>query len=408
MGKIAGREKKTIRETLPEDRKAGGSVTEIDRNTLRITEYKLLGALPDPFTSDDGTRLVSKEQWPSRRKEMYRTAVELQYGIQPPDPEYLEVEPLCLSTVKTYRIVTGTGKKPLSFRMQVILPEITDKKVPVIVDGDQCWRYHMDREYLDAALGRGVGWVFFDRTELASDMAGPDGRACGALYRTYPECTSGALGAWAWGYSRCVDALERLDLPVDTGFIAFSGHSRGGKAAALAGVLDTRARIVNPNDTCAGSCGCYRIHMKGFSGNACEGRSETLDDLMRNFPFWMGEKMEKYRKDESSLPFDTHFLKAMVAPRALFVSEAAGDVWSNPVGSWETTAAASEVYRFLGAEEHLYWYFRPGTHGHRTEDVDMLAGVILHERDGAALDSRMFRLPFEAPGPAYGWSCPAI
>ena len=48
MGKIAGREKKTIRETLPEDRKAGGSVTEIDRNTLRITEYKLLGALPDP------------------------------------------------------------------------------------------------------------------------------------------------------------------------------------------------------------------------------------------------------------------------------------------------------------------------------------------------------------------------
>ena len=36
--------------------------------------------------------------------------------------------------------------------------------------------------------------------------------------------------------------------------VTFTGHSRGGKTAALAGVLDERAAIVNPNETCAGSC----------------------------------------------------------------------------------------------------------------------------------------------------------
>ncbi len=379
----------------------------VDENILNITGYELLGKLPDPFVCDDGERIVSPEQWPRRRREIYRTAVELQYGVQPPEPEFLEVEPLCLSKINTYRIRTGTRARPLSFRMQVLLPKDADGKVPVIVDGDQCWLYHMDREYLAAALDRKIGWVLFDRTELAADLPNSrDGRAGGALYETYPGCTSGALGAWAWGYSRCVDALEKLDLPVDMDFIAFCGHSRGAKTAALAGALDTRARIVNPNDSCAGSCGCYRIHMRGIGEDGREKRSETLDDLMKKFPFWMGAGMEEYRRDEASLPFDAHYLKAMIAPRTLFVSEAASDVWSNPAGSWQTTLAASEVYRFLGAEERLYWYFRPGQHGHRVEDVEMLANVILRERDGAETDPRMFRLPFCAMEKAYDWTRP--
>lgn len=53
--------------------------------------------------------------------------------------------------------------------------------------------------------------------------------------------------------------------------------------------------------------------------------------------------MKNYIGRENELPFDTHFLKALVAPRILFVSEAAGDIWANPIGSWMTTEAAKEV-----------------------------------------------------------------
>ena len=98
------------------------------------------------------------------------------------------------------------------------------EKIPVIIDGDSCWTYHMDKAFLSPALDNGIGWVLFDRTELAHDL-NYEGRGHGQLYKTYPGYTFGALGAWAWGYSRCVDALEKLDLPVDFDWIAFSGHS---------------------------------------------------------------------------------------------------------------------------------------------------------------------------------------
>lgn len=384
-------------------------MNEIDENTLKITGYKLLGKLPDPFTFDDGTRLTSPDQWEKRREEISRYAVDLQYGTMPPAPERLEVESLLgwSPTCKGYKIHAGTKEKQVSFRMQVLLPAKHDGKVPVIVDGDMCWMYHMDRAFLNAALDRGVGWVMFDRTELAHDN-NDEGRRNGALYGVYPEYTFGALGAWAWGYSRCVDALEKLDLPIDLDYIAFSGHSRGGKTTALAGAVDKRARIVNPNETCAGACGCYRVHMTGTAepGGIAESRSETLDDLMRVFGFWMGEGMEEYRLREAELPFDTHFLKAMVAPRTLFVSEAAGDIWANPVGSYQTTEAAKEVFDFLGAGDRLFWYYRPGVHGHSVEDVSMLVNVIRHEKYGEPTDSRMFRLPFRDPGKAYDWKAP--
>lgn len=373
---------------------------------LKITEYELLGKLPDPFTFDSGERMSSPSEWEMRRREIFKSAVELQYGTQPPAPDSLEVERLQeVEKASSYHIKVTRRGAGLTFRMQILMPENTDKKVPVIVDGDQCWKYHMDKDYINAALDKGVGWVFFDRTELAHDI-NTEGRGQGALYKLYPEYTFGAVGAWAWGYSRCVDALEKLDLPIDMDLITFSGHSRGGKTCALAGALDERAAIVNPNETCAGACGCYRIHIKGVYENEPERRSETLRDLWNVFSFWMGPGMEEYRDREQDLPFDAHFLKAMVAPRTLFISEAAGDLWANPVGSWQTTIAAKEVFDYLGAGDSLFWYFRPGFHGHKPVDVSMLVSLILHKRDGAPLDQRMYSLPFEPPAPAFDWKKP--
>ena len=373
---------------------------------LHVTKYEVLGQLPDLFTFEDGTPVVTPADWEARRGEMYKTAVELQYGTMPPPPEFLEVETLYVGgTARSYRIHTGRRDHPVSFLMKLVLPS-AGSRFPCIVDGDLCFPYHMNQEYLSAATSEGVAWVFFDRTELAHDIQG-EGRRKGQLYDAYPSATFGALGAWAWGYSRCVDALEILcegkdKPPVDLSCIAFSGHSRGGKTAALAGALDERAAIVNPNETCAGACGCYRIHMEGY----CEGippfRSETLRDLWNNFSFWMGPELGDYADREADLPFDAHFLKALIAPRILFVSEAAGDIWSNPVGSWMTTMAAKEAYEFLGAPDNLYWYFRPGTHFHAVQDVRMLVNLIRRRVDPSTpLAEGFFQAPFEPFDPIY-------
>ena len=385
----------------------------VQENMLDITEYKVLGKLPNPFLFDDGTPVKTKEDWKKRRKELYKTVIELQYGTMPPKPEVFKVETLYLGgkgKSNTYLITAGTKEKTVSFRMRLHLPTKeqfdynTDKKPPVIVDGDLCFCYAMDKEFLNIAQSEGIQWAFFDRTELAHDVL-YEGRRQGALYEVYPDYTFGALGAWAWGYSRCVDALEILGLS-DMSCVAFTGHSRGGKTAALAGALDERAAIVNPNETCAGACGCYRIHMSAsYMGKEPE-KSETLKNLLHYFDYWMGPDLHEYAEKEADLPFDAHMLKAMVAPRTLFISEAAGDIWANPVGSWQTTMAAKEVYRFLDAEENLFWYFRPGTHYHDLNDIQMLVNIICQKTKGHKADERFFRLPFRAPELIFDWRAP--
>ena len=146
--------------------------------------------------------------------------------------------------------------------------------------------------------------------------------------------------------------------------------------------------------------------MKGIYGNEPERRSETLADLLGKFAFWMSPELISYAEREADLPFDEHFLKALIAPRTLYVSEAAGDLWANPVGSYETTLAAGEVYRFLNAGEHLYWSFRPGFHEHCPDDVALLVNVLRHERDGEELLPQFFRTPFVPPENAFDWRMP--
>lgn len=377
---------------------------------LEIVSYDVLGKLPDPFRFDGGTRVAGQADWAARRRELYKTAVGLQYGAMPPDNELLDVETLYASPkTNVYRITAGPRPHPVSFRMKLLLPEGVEKP-PVIVDGDLCFNYAMDRDWLSAALDNGVAWALFDRTELACDVRDGSGRAKGPFFDAYPGFACGALAAWAWGYSRVVDALGQIGL-TDDGCIAFTGHSRGGKTCALAGALDERAAIVNPNETCAGACSCYRTHLKArCAGSDKVLRSETLQDLWRNFDFWMGPEMGRYADCEEKLPFDCHYLKALIAPRTLFVSEAAWDIWSNPVGSWQTTMAAKEVYSFLGSADELFWYFRPGTHYHTVSDVRMLVSLVKRRQNGTAfVPDGFFRLPFKTDGlpSVFDWRAPA-
>ena len=362
---------------------------------LDVLEYRALGKLPDLFTFEDGREVENALDWQERRGEFYKTAVELQYGKMPPEPEFLEVETLYQSkNWSSYRIWSGTKACPVSFVMRVGRPPEVEGKIPVIVDGDGCFGKFHRSDYLDPPLQAGIGWALFDRTEIAPDVK--EAGRNGPLYRAYPDCDFGAIGAWAWGYSRCVDALLKLDL-VDPEWITFTGHSRGAKTAMLAGVLDERASIVNPVQSCAGSCSCYRVEMKAIDDKGRLRPGETLADLMGRFGFWMGQGMLDYVDCPETLPFDEHFLKAMVAPRTLFVAEALHDIWSNPLGSWQTSVAAEEAFKFLGAEKNLLWYYRDGGHFHAEEDIKMLVNLILHKKDGTPLSERFFRRPFEEP-----------
>lgn len=377
-----------------------------DENFIRVTEYEVLGKLPDPFLMTGGTRADTAEKWCEQRKELYKKAVELQYGKMPPAPEYFKVELTYgggWGKANSYKITAGTNEKQVSFFMKVFMPE-TPGKHPAVINGDMCFNYSFNTEFTSSFTDNNIFYVLFDRTELAHDLRN-EGRCKGALYEVYPDYNFGAVMAWAWGYSRCIDALEKIGR-ADMSCIAVTGHSRGGKTAMLAGALDERVAIVNPNETCAAGCGCYRIHMKAITEDGEEKRSETLKDIYDHFEFWFNEELARYRECEQELPFDSHFMKALVAPRILFVSEAASDIWANPIGSWQTTMAAGEVYKMLGCEENLYWYYRTGYHYHKIEDIKMLINIINHVRNGEKLSDNFFKTPFRKPELIFDWRAP--
>ena len=377
---------------------------KITDDLVTVTDMQVAGTLPNPFVFDDGSAVATKEDWPRRRAEIYKTAVELQYGVMPPKPEVMEV--LCTgnaSPVCNYLIKTGTKAHPIYMQMTVMKPEGSGP-FPVAVDGDLCFRYPWDQQFIRTFLDNGIALALFNRTMLMPDLQSV-GRV-GPLVDAYPDGTFGEIAAWAWGYSRCVDALETLPF-IDMSCVAAVGHSRGGKTALLAGACDERFTIVNPNEGCAGSTSCYRLRVKAVREDGQTAVSEQLEDMFKNFPLWFNPALKEYVGREQDLPFDSHYLKAMVAPRVLLDGEAASDIWGNPVGSYLTTIAAKEVFKFWGAEDNLYWYNRRGYHYHKIEDVKRLVNVMRHTYDGTALEDGFFTLPFKTPDPIHDWKCPS-
>ncbi len=367
------------------------------------------GELPDPFLVPGKGRVSDRNEWAQAAEYWRRLIVDTEYGGLPPAPEELEIEVLSRSRVSrwpnmprlwTFRINCKGGERPFSFCVKMLFPaDDASGPFPAIASGDGCWMYISDgiaRSVLDA----GCALVMFNRTEAAEDLGYPGvvdkRKRAGGLYDVYPGMNFGALSAWAWCYHRCVDLL--LTLPfVDSGRIAVSGHSRGGKTVLLAGATDPRIALVNDNASCAGGSAAFRYVGEG---------GETID-IINEFPSWFGPGLEAYLGKEDELPFDQHCLLACVAPRLLLTTYAAGDRWSNPEGMVQCAAAAGEVYRFLGAGDRIAFHIREGEHLHAEEDWEALLDFIKLHWMGRRPARAYNRHPYGRLESAFSWRAPA-
>lgn len=354
--------------------------------------------LPNPFLFNDGSAVQTPTDWPRRRAELLELVVGVEYGGMPPTPAWTTAELLhdhqegqTGQHFRTYRLHTGPDEQ-FAFTMTVLIPP-GDGPFPVVINGDGCWRYVTD-EVAQEVVRRGLILAQFNRVELAPDVYTADRNS--GLYLVYPEGTYGALSAWAWGYHRCVDALSTMPF-VDADRIAVVGHSRGGKCVLLAGATDERIALTAPNNSGAGGAGCY--HFQGPE-------SETLDDTMRLIAYWFGPRMRDYLGRVDELPFDQHSLKALVAPRALLSTEALGDLWANPTGTWRTHLAAREVYRFLSAEDRLGIWFRNGGHRHGPGDWRAFLDFLDWQLRDRPQPAGFRQPPFGDLSPGFSWRAP--
>ena len=174
----------------------------------------------------------------------------------------------------------------------------------------------------------------------------------------------GAVGAWAWSFSRVIDVLEG-DPRLDAQRIAAFGHSRFGKAALWAAAGDARIDLVIANQS--GRLGAAPSQSR---------IGERLSNLARAFPHWFPALAE-----DENVEVDQHQLLGLIAPRPVLLGGARMDRWSDPAGAFRAAREASDVYRLFGVSgleqpdmtrpnfsAAIAVYLRPGGHGVRPSD----------------------------------------
>ncbi len=363
-----------------------------------VDELPDIRKLPDPFLMNNGKRVKSKADWTKRRREIKAMILYYQYGHMPPAPKNVTAKVLSSETVyngnatkKHILLSMGPGKK-IKVNVGIIIPK-GKGPFPVILKNDSgIFKVPIAEEIVN----RGYIVADYNRTDLAPDRKA----AVGPAQTAYPDYDWATLAVWAWGGMRVIDYLLTLDV-VDKKRIAFTGHSRGGKTALLAGALDERIALVAPNGSGCGGAGCYR-----YEGED----AETLEKITqpRRFSYWFHPRFRDFADKETKLPFDQHFLKALVAPRALISVDALGDLWANPYGTQQSHRGAKPVFDFLGAGDKLGIYYRKGGHSQNRDDWRTLvdfADKIFFGKEPAG-GKRFDKLPFrDAPKP-FSWSVP--
>ena len=192
----------------------------------------------------------------------------------------------------------------------------------------------------EVLLRRGYALISACYNQIYTDYPGyaPD-----SIYRLFMEDVPSdlpAISAWAWGLSRLADFAEELK-EIDGKRLGVIGHSRLGKTSLWAGVNDARFKLVVSNNSgCGGSALLNRDY------------GETLEVMFykAKFFFWFSPELKLYALCPEKLPFDSHTLMAMVAPRALYIASATEDQWADPTGEFLALRAAAPVWKLYGLE----------------------------------------------------------
>jgi (4-O-methyl)-D-glucuronate---lignin esterase len=376
--------------------------------------------LPDPLIMADGRKVTTREEWTNeRRPELVRIFEEQVYGKvpQPPRPvrptfHILSEDKQALGGKAIRREITieflDKADAP-RIVLLIYLPKegVASGRVPAFLGLNFQGNHTIDS---DPGISLATGWVPNNPEHGVKDHRPAESTrgACSSrwqvervLARGYALATAyygdidpdfddgfqngvhslfyssgqthraanewGSIATWAWGLSRCLDALGTVP-EIDASQVVLMGHSRLGKTALWAGATDPRFAIVISNDS---GCGGAALSRRNFG--------ETVLRINTSFPHWFCTNFRQYNGREDRLPVDQHELIALIAPRPVLICSAREDLWADPKGEFLAALGASPVYKLLGtdglaatampAPEHgqlvmstIGYHIRPGKH----------------------------------------------
>ena len=361
------------------------SLSEIESPSFDPTGLPIIKALPDPFLRPDGSRVTTKAQWVEHREYLIDMLTTLQYGDSPPKPQDFEVERTLSRSVfndlgveEQYLITLSRNGLDCSFRVALVRPQEV-KRYPAVIkngytffdDEPYCRRggdrirpmekinatIKRDRFAAEEALKRGYLLCKFMREDLVDDYPG---RRNEKLYKLYPEYSWGAIAAWAWTYQIVIDFLDDLGY-AEMDHIVATGHSRGGKTALWAGIIEPRIAISVPSASGAGGTSSLRFSEKGKS-------IQGINHQQDRHGHWWAERWFGFRNNEYRLPYDAHTVRSLMAPRPLLNTYGREDFMTNPYGAQVAHEGAKVVYDWLGVPDRIAMHWRQGGHAQAQRD----------------------------------------
>lgn len=239
---------------------------------------------------------------------------------------------------------------------------------------------------VEEIIDRGYNVLSFNYKDVTSDDADFTNGIAGILMPNGQDQTDtcGKLALWAWTASRLMDYAETLPC-LDCSQAAVMGHSRLGKTALVAGMMDERFRYVFSNDSGCSGAALARgsLGVMGKTGKY-GGTGETIEKIVKAFSYWFCKRYEDFVPTNIPEGFDQHFLVASIAPRFAYVASAAMDEWASPDSEFLSCVAASKAYESLGLTGFVHDGILPD------EEATYHAGRVgYHRRTGMHFLSRV-------------------
>lgn len=353
---------------------------------------------PDPFTSFDGRKIETEEDWALVRKpELLRAFAFYEYGFTPKNPMNTtsrhETGALILNGTVEYReweIRFGPDGTP-PIHLAIFAPPGATNRIPVFLALNACGNQSVTTALevrtttswtesscnpergseatkfpIADIVARGFALATFHQSDIDPDNGldrdHEDGIHPHFVVDEPADVQWGTLAAWAFGMSRVVDVIVDISLwesiPLDESRVMTVGHSRRGKAALLAAAYDTRIRMAFPHQSGTGGATLIRADL-----------GEPVSSINFVYPHWFDTMFKSFSDDEHRFPLDQHLLLGMVAPRPVLVTNGDLDDWADPPGAQRAVELARPIWSLLGAPpDDIQWQVRPGGHSLETGD----------------------------------------
>ena len=365
---------------------------QIPRPNINYDETKVpTYTVPDVLSDGNGGKITTIEGWRKRRAELLDLFRHEEYGYSPAVPqdmwfETVKCDKAALDGDATLKLVDiHLGRKPNApiIHLQLFVPNKRTAPAPAFLLMCNRAKTNIDvtravkSEFwpVEEMIAKGYAIASFHYEDVALDRKDSFDEGVYPYFLgdgTRKPTDWGALSAWAWASSRCMDYFE-TDSDIDAKHCVITGHSRGGKTALWCGAQDERwAMTISSCSGCSGAALARRCY------------GESLEVIQNAFPYWFCENYFKYANHENELPFDQHQLIALIAPRAVYVHSADEDLWADPKGEWTSLHLAEPVWKLYGRKglpmqempaldepawgDGMAYHVRPGEHNNKLVD----------------------------------------